>query len=565
LRGDLSKDKSNNGDLRDRPKLPLDPDKRNVMGDIVNSDPAFVKNKDFGYIGLNNAAGSSYAQFVSDNGNRLGMVYVGANDGRMYGIQTEGLAGGQEKFSYVPEAVYPNLSRLTDPSYTHRYYADGSIQYGDAYLDNQWKTILVAGLNAGGKAVYALDITHPETFDANNVLWEFDPRDDPKASGDPSDDLGYTYSRPQVGVLENDTWVAVFGNGYSSKNGGAYLYVVDLKTGKLIRKILASDQPAQDESNGLSTPALVDRDNNSRIDTIYAGDLKGNLWKFNVKAGSEGAWTATSIFEAKDRGGNSQPITAQPKVVQHPTQGGHLLLFGTGRYLTADDVANKSEQTFYGVWDKDFGGAPSTRANLQAQSFDYQQDNLNAAGTVRSITNENVDWGTEKGWYLDLLDLRNNGTTRVANGERIIHAANVAETAVIFGSVVPTTDPCEPGGYSFLYALSFENGGSMNQVVFDTDDSGTFDDKDTVVLANRDKESTLVGGVMYSDFGLANVAALIQGTEEGKDADVIYAELAGTRDKLLSQGLCLKQGGCGPEEEEETKPTVVRRSWIQIR
>lgn len=154
----------------------------NVMGDIINSDPAFVKDTDFGYSTLATSsisslqdAGKSYAAFVTSNGNRKGMVYVGSNDGRMYGIET-GETGdtaatnpnmGRERFAYIPAAVYSNLSNLTDPAYSHRYFADGSIQFGDAYLNNAWKTVVVAGLNAGGRAIYAIDVTDPDLFDAS--------------------------------------------------------------------------------------------------------------------------------------------------------------------------------------------------------------------------------------------------------------------------------------------------------------------------------------------------------------------------------------------------------------
>jgi type IV pilus assembly protein PilY1 len=557
----------------------------NVMGDIINSDPAYVKDTDFGYGKLAQSsnptlktAGDSYATFVSSNASRKGMVYVGANDGRMYGIETGEIGDsqasnpsmGRERFAYIPAAVYSNLSNLTDPAYSHRYYADGSIQFGDAYLSNSWKTIVVGGLNAGGRAVYALDVTNPDLFDATTaatkaaatsaVLWEFDPSKDPGGA----DYLGYTFSRPQIGVLEDGTWVAVFGNGYNSPSGGAYLYIVDLGTGKMLRRALAADTADVDESNGLSTPVLYDSDDNGLIDRAYAGDLRGSLWRFDLRSSTANP-NGVRIFRATDASNNRQPITAKPKIATHP-QGGPLLLFGTGRYITAGDVSDQSAQTFYGIWDKPFGSA-GTRANLQAQEFDYQDTNVNNAGTVRSITNNSVNWGGgQRGWYLDLLDEQANGTGS-ANGERIIHSANVQEQAVIFGSVIPSTDPCTPGGSSFLYALSFENGGSMNQVVFDTNDDGVFDNDDMKdPPSDRDRASVLIGGVSYSNFGLANIATLIQGTAEGGDAGVTYAELASTNDVLLSQGMCLKQGGCGETEEEEPPPVEVRkRSWIQIR
>jgi type IV pilus assembly protein PilY1 len=559
----------------------------NVMGDIINSDPAYVKDTDFGYGKLSassnttlKAAGDSYGAFVSANGNRKGMVYVGANDGRMYGIET-GEVGesqltnanmGRERFAYIPAAVYSNLSNLTDPAYSHRYYADGSVQFGDAYLGGAWKTIVVAGLNAGGRAVYALDVTNPNLFNASTaatkaaatsaVLWEYGPNKDP----DGPTFLGSTYSRPQIGILEDGKWVAVFGNGYNSPSGGAYLYIVDLATGVHLRRALAEDASG-DESNGLSTPVLYDSDNNGLIDTAFAGDLLGSVWKFDLKSSTTNP-DAKRVFRATDKDNNSQPITAKPKIAQHP-QGGPLLLFGTGRYLTAGDVTSQSTQTFYGIWADSKFSSTTNRANLQAQEFDYQDTNVNAAGTVRSVTSNTVNWGGGlRGWYLDLLDEQADGNGQ-AKGERIIHAAHVQESAVIFGSVVPSADPCTPGGSSFLYALSLETGGSMNQIVFDTDDDGVFDDKDMKdPPPGHDRSSVLIGGVSFANFGLTNIATLIQGSEENGDGDVTYAELASTNDMLFSQGMCLKAGGCGKKEEEEEPPVETelrKRSWIQIR
>src|SRR5690606_9341217 len=158
----------------------------NVMGDIINSDPAFVKALDFGYSNLPPAVPGSdeYDDYLADNAARVPMVYVGSNDGRMYAIQatTGDIAGsGVEIFSYVPLGVYPTLARLTDPDYTHRYYVDGGITAADAYLTiagvEKWRSVVLGGLNAGGKTVYALDVTDPMNFDETNVMWEFTDED----------------------------------------------------------------------------------------------------------------------------------------------------------------------------------------------------------------------------------------------------------------------------------------------------------------------------------------------------------------------------------------------------
>jgi type IV pilus assembly protein PilY1 len=191
LRGNPASEVRNGGTMRNRPVVN---GKTNVMGDIINSDPAFVYRQDYGYSQLP-VGGSEYPAFLAANASRRPMIYVGANDGKLYGIDA-GLDAddpekGKERFAYIPGGVYEHLNELTDPNYTHRYYVDGSISVGDAYLGGSWKSVLVAGLNAGGRTIYALDVTDPENFKASNVLWEFTDEDlghlQPAADRDPGE------------------------------------------------------------------------------------------------------------------------------------------------------------------------------------------------------------------------------------------------------------------------------------------------------------------------------------------------------------------------------------------
>ena len=88
-----------------------------------------------------------------------------------------------------------------------------------------WRTLLVGGLGAGGRGVYALDVTDPADFltsestAADRVLWDI-------VGGDTGfTNLGYTYSKPEIVRMPDDTyggvWTAVFGNGYKSPDGRA--------------------------------------------------------------------------------------------------------------------------------------------------------------------------------------------------------------------------------------------------------------------------------------------------------------------------------------------------------
>lgn len=538
----------------------------NVMGDIINSDPAYVKDVDYGYSGLpvGTPGQDSYAAYRAANGLRPAMVYVGSNDGKVYGIRgDQGDAdSGKEVFSYIPGGVFHNLSHLTDPSYSHRYYADGSIIVRDAYIDGEWRTILVGGLNAGGRSIYALDVTDPMSFSEDDVLWEFDAGDDP--------DLGLTFSRPQIGILENGQWVAVFGNGYNSTGGaldggGSYLFVVDLADGTLLSKLRARDVVG-DESNGLSTPILIDKDSNGMIDTAYAGDLRGNLWKFNLGGADAASWNVANnvpLFRGV-YGGVGQPITAQPKVAGHPSSG-RLILFGTGRYLTNSDVFDMNRQSYYGIWDNDTFTTRALRADLQEQTFDLQEE---ASGrVVRSVSGETVNWGTQRGWYIDLLD-GSSGDSEI--GERVVNTSLVIRDMVLFSSIIPSTDPCDPGGTSWLVALKVDTGGSFNRALFDLDGDGEFDS----IVEDDAGEDQYVNALRTDRLGISNVPVLIVEDNTPDDpnddpvasADIAFAISTGTSGETETNKVCLRLEGCN--ESEEPPPTsqpVRRRSWIQIR
>jgi type IV pilus assembly protein PilY1 len=514
------------------------------MGDIINSDPAYVKDIDYGYSSLpgGTPGKASYSLYRAANLTREPMVYVGANDGMLHGFIAN---SGVEDFAYVPYGVYSNLSKLTAPTYAHKFFVDGGITVGDAYLGGSWKTILVAGLNAGGNTVYAIDVTQPGSTDDSDVLWEFSEAN-----------MGQSYSQPQIGILENGDWVAVFGNGYNSSTGGAYLYVVDLKTGTLLQKIQASDI-AGNEDNGLSTPLLYDKDNNHLIDTIYAGDLLGNMWKFDV-SGASGSWnvafSGSPLFTARGPTNAVQSITAQPKATAHPLSGGpggHIVMFGTGRYLTFGDVSDKSVQTFYGIGDDGVNPVPMTinrNLVLEQQIINWQTPVVDPANPPprqeRSFTGNSPDWLTKKGWYMDLLD----PSPAPAFGERVISTSLVKEDRVIFVTAVPSSDPCVPGGSSWLMELNFLTGGIFTEPVIDRNKDGKYDDLDNV-------ENHVIGGVRNQGLGISKTPVWLQA-----NSNTAFKIMTGT------------SGGFATERNRTAVPPppgggnqVIRRSWVQIR
>ncbi|WP_415906288.1 pilus assembly protein [Neptuniibacter sp. QD72_48] len=489
-----------------------------VLGDIVNSDPLFSGQDDFNYYLLETVSGfatyDDYLVGTSENwlkGNRADMIYVGANDGMLHGLLGSGNTAdscslgskaceGEEVFAYVPKAVYNNLSDLTSTSYSHKYYVDNSPVHGDAYIDwggaqgEDWGTALVGTLGAGGKGIFALNISDPLNFSGTHVLWDFD-------DGDLSD-LGYTFAKPTIAKLENGEWAVIFGNGYHSVNHEPVLYIRSLEDGSEIATFNTGidHRGTASSTNGLSTPIVVDTDGDRLGDTIYAGDLQGNMWKFDVSASNDGSWD----FAYKDGNGNNanplplftactadpctttnrQPISSKPQVVSAES-GGLIVLFGTGKYFeTGDNIDTSQIQTFYGI--NDAGAVVPGRDELQVQTITHEFDaeDLGFINDVRVTTNTDTDYTVKEGWYLDLYFDGNPGTTldNTHNhpGERVVADPLVRNGRVIFPTLIPETDPCSFGGSGFLMEIDAQTGSRLEISPFDNNADGLINDADWV-------------------------------------------------------------------------------------
>lgn len=469
-----------------------------LLGDIVNSSPQYVGAPSALYPPTLESA--SYLTFKKAQANRPAMVYVGANDGMLHGFDAQ---TGLERLAYIPGSLLGRLKVLADPEYndTHRFFVDGSPTVVDAFINGSWRTVLVGGLNRGGQGIYALDVTNPTAFSegvaASTFLWEFTDANDV--------DLGYTYSQPAIVKLQNGTWAAVFGNGYNntigdgraSGSGDAVLFIVNLQTGALIKKIstgvgVAEDPTGQNRPNGLASVAPVDVDGDYVVDYIYAGDLFGNMWKFDLSAQNTDPWSLDyKLFEAcagnACAAGNRQPITSRPTVIRHPTKAGEIVLFGTGKYLEqADNISlNGGVQSFYAIWDDGRSqDKPVARNTLQQQriifqgAVDFTTPDGDVTEQLRVTSSEAVNWNNQNGWYLNLVPPQG------FEGERQITNPIVRNGKVIFTTMIPsdTSDPCAPAGTSWLMELDAARGRRLEYAPFDLNDDGRFTTDDFVTV-----------------------------------------------------------------------------------
>jgi type IV pilus assembly protein PilY1 len=426
--------------------------------------------------------------------------------------------------------VFKNLSKLTSNPYSHRFYVDGSPTVGDAFggfpscsSGDCWRSILVSGLRAGGQGVFALDVTDPANQfsegQANNlVLWEFTDADDA--------DLGYTFSQPSIVRMRNMEWAAVVGNGYNnseadgsvSTTGHAVLFILFLDEGmddstawthgadyvKLDTGAGSTGSP-----NGLATPAAVDVDGDYNIDYIYAGDLEGSVWRFDVTSANPADWLTVApvkVFSGKSAAGDVQHMTSRLQVGAHPdkSQTGVIVYVGTGKYIEdADNTDTIPTQTFYAFWDK-LEAAPTvvTRSVLQEQTI------LLESGGQRITSNNEVNWsGGQLGWFIDLPTA----------GERVVSNPVLRNERIIFTTLIPDVQICSFGGTSWLMEMNAFTGGRLEDSPFDLNDDKMFDDSDKVsVSINGSNELVSVSGLQSTEGILPTPTVLSAGRTEIK-------------------------------------------------
>jgi type IV pilus assembly protein PilY1 len=515
VRGDPSQEGATVTSFRQRPTSKL--------GDIVNSNPAFVGAPNAGH------GDAAYATFRLNYLGRTTMLYVGGNDGMLHGFDA---ANGQEKLGYIPTKTHSRLNELTNKAYVHRYYVDGSPAVEDAFVGGQWRTVLVSGMGAGGQGVFALDVTNPAQFTEANAgsiaLWEFNDTDDAS--------LGYVLGQPQIRKMANGRWAALVQGGYNNSEGDgaagtgtAVLFVIFLEgpTGPLKTWVQGVDYLKIDTGvgtagtpNGLTQTFPADVNADGLVDFVYAGDLRGNLWKFDLRSSNSANWAlATSrviLFSARDGSNNAQPITSSPEGTLHPSGQGFMIMFGTGKYLEpSDPLSPYSTQSFYGIWDKNDAATVSGQTTVTNRNQLLQQTITNVAvgaNTFRVVSNNLPDWSQDTtppaandsptrhmGWY---MDFPNSDTT----GERNVFRPLLMSGRLLYTTLVPSTSTCLFGGTSFLMIVDPATGGRIDGAVLDVDANGQLNSQDQVMYGGS---NVYVSGVQ-STIGITPTPTIIK-------------------------------------------------------
>jgi len=434
LRGDRTYEQINGSTLQ------LYRTRASRLGDIVNASPLYVKKPPFLYtdVGYSNYKNVTKA-------NRKAMVYAASNDGMLHAFSADASDGGAELWAYVPSFVMPSLYRLADTAQrdNHQYFVDGAPIAADIQVGSTWKTILIGGLNKGGKGYYALDISDPEN---PQTLWEFSHAD-----------LGLTYGTPVVTKRADGTWIVVFGSGHNNTDGIGRMFVLNANTGALVSGapystgVGAADNPA-----GLTNiNAWIDTNSDNTAKRFYGGDLLGNIWRFDIDnlVAPNGQ---AQLLGQMVVGTKPQPVTTMVQPIQ-VTYGGSnypVVIVATGRYLGETDLTDTTTQSIYGIKDTmTNSGWGDLRTSSLVVTQTITANTISNAADNANVTNNDVDWSTKAGWRVDLPH----------SGERVVVDPVVLGSTIAAATAIPTAaDDCTPVGSSWLYQLSTLTGGSTD-------------------------------------------------------------------------------------------------------
>lgn len=474
--------------------------RHNRLGDTVNSVPLFISKPVYtfdydlpvGHESYKHFQNRVYPQCAAGDlvceanppARRPGVLYMAANDGMLHALDGD---TGIERFAYVPRTTMPEMWRLADQNYAtrHRYFVDGSpVSMDISNASGQWKTIMVGGYRSGAAGYYALDVTDPT---APKVLWEV--CNNSTLCNNAIPDMGLSFGNPVLTRMPENhpslagRWVVLVTSGYNnvptvnsqptavttaSGSGKGFLYVLDPLTGALLKTYATNEGSTTDPINMGKLSTFAPNfyfDATSKV--AYSGDLKGNIWRFDL-AVEPNATTAVRKIATLNNAGKAQPISTKMEIGLLPNRLEPILYIATGQYVSIDDLGDNSTQSLYAIRDPYFG-APTSGVGVPANNFygnprtyatkpfvkqtitDVTVTQSGITNTIRQISQNDVDWDTKSGWYIDFPD----------TGERVsLDPVLVLGTLAVSTNVVSsnTADACEVGGYSWLYQFDYTKG-----------------------------------------------------------------------------------------------------------
>ena len=455
-------------------------DATNIMGPIVSASPWLQDRPSARFL---DAEHPGYSTFATTYRSRAKILWAAAGDAMLHAFNA---TTGAPIMSYVPETLVPRLNEVATTSTDIKAYVDGSPFTADVDLNAgvtttpSWKTLVFGSLGRGGRGIYALDGTDVATLadaesgsnPASIFRWQFTANDDA--------DLGHVLSdiavEPGTGQaapvvkLQDGRFAMVIGNGYGSRDGKAVLYVLPVQgpdstgswSGRYYKIVLDNGT-----GNGLSTPTPMDTDNDGRADTVYAGDLKGNLWKVDISSTTPSSWasaylatsTPTPLYVALASDGTTRlPITGAPQF-SFPDFGGVMVSFATGLSVLSSDFPRTSvAQRVFGIWDRPaFATAgralPRGTTTLAARTLTRTTSGDVVATSTPTIDYTNaVATTAQDGWYFQLP-----GSSEMVLSNVEYRAKNIYFTSVRPNSAATCSDTPSASFYLLDPTVGYTN------------------------------------------------------------------------------------------------------------
>lgn len=509
-----------------------------VLGDIIDSSPTWVgppaapysdswRDSLYSTSSSSENVGQTYSSFVAANKARLNVVYVGADDGLLHGFRAGAYDSsgnfvnnstfpndGKEVLAYMPSPIVQTIHSNTasadfsSPQYAHAYSVNGSPYAGELFYSGAWHTWLVGGLASGGKGIYALDVTNPANFSEANastlVMGEWTPASTCTNTANCGNNMGQTYGTPQIRRFHNGKWGFVFGNGLNSTSGKAGIYIVTIDPATAAQTMYYLDSGSTAAGNGITDTTPADLDGDHITDYVYAGDVLGNVWRFDLTSASPSLWgastfgqsSATPLFTTP----NGQPIATKVTVAVVPSSSAAsrvVVSFGTGRVTALQSTSSATtytagSQSLYGIWDWDMAAwntaSPSSQksklavpqksssnpvssADLQVQSITgtYAASTSNGVTGYRTVSNSKVCWqgstdcassNNKYGWTLRLP----------SSGEQVVYSPILSQGAFIVNTTIPAGGSplsCSADANSgWTYAIDPSTGGAFIKSFF---------------------------------------------------------------------------------------------------
>jgi type IV pilus assembly protein PilY1 len=432
-------------------------------------------------------------------GLRDGLVFMGTNDGYLHAIDIE---TGVEQWAFIPpEFLDDQVALFKDESSANKLYGiDSDIRIqtvadNDGVIEPGEKVYLFFGMGRGGDFYYGLDVSDPAS---PQLLWKLD--------GSTLPGVGQTWSPPMptkvevAGATQNaDHLALVFGGGYEADQDNAVLttdtignsiYIVDSVSGALLwhgsRDGTHKDFNVSGRAMNYSIPArirLVDMDGNGYVDRMYAGDMGGQVWRFDVRNGNSAADLVVGGVIAQLGGAPSASPAAEdvrrfynsPDVAFINTRYGNFLHVGIGSGHRGHPLSTSVEDAFYAL--RDYSTQALTQAEYDALTIIEHDDLVPITSANTAVANNAAGWR---------VDLSIGGW----NGEKVLAEARTFANQVFFSTFQPSTGvlTCQPQiGTNRTYVMSVYNGAP----VMNLDGSA-----DTDPLAMSDLYVEAAGGIL---------------------------------------------------------------------